>query len=133
MHFLLQKEVVDRITAAADSDSYGRLSVMLQYRCNAVRLFDVDPWAFSPPPRVNSAFVKLQPYNDLPVVVHDERRLSQIVALTFSHRRKTLKNALKGLLTYETIAAAGIDPNVRGETLTLQQFSALANQSTDNN
>ncbi len=133
IHFLLQKEVVDRITAAANSDSYGRLSVMLQYRCHAVRLFDVEPWAFSPPPRVTSAFVRLEPYSDLSVAAHNEHRLSQIVALAFSHRRKTLKNALKGLLTYEAIAAAGIDPNVRGETLTLQQFSALANQSTTKN
>jgi 16S rRNA (adenine1518-N6/adenine1519-N6)-dimethyltransferase len=129
MHFLLQKEVVDRITAPAGSHQYGRLSVMLQYRCYTECLFNVGPGAFSPPPRVDSALIRLVPYAELPITVSDERHFSQIVALAFAHRRKTLKNALKDRVSPETIVRAGIEPSARAETVSLQQFASLANHS----
>lgn len=129
MHFLLQKEVVDRITAPVGSHQYGRLSVMLQYRCHTECLLNVGPESFSPPPRVDSALIRLVPYSELPITVDDERHFSQIVSLAFTHRRKTLKNALKSQVIPELIASAGIEPSARAETVSLEQFVSLANQS----
>lgn len=127
MHFLLQREVVDRITAAPGGGDYGRLSVMVQYRCRCERLFGVANGAFAPPPKVESALLRLAPYRRPPVVVGDERRFARLVQQAFSQRRKTLKNNLKGLLEITDIEAAGVDPGLRPETLTLGQFAALAN------
>lgn len=127
MHFMLQKEVVDRLAAAPDSSDYGRLSVMVQYRCKVERLFLVPPGAFTPAPKVDSAIVRLEPYVTPPVEV-DAGALEKLVAQAFSQRRKTLRNTLKGLLDAATIEAAGIDPQRRAETLSLQEFAALANR-----
>jgi 16S rRNA (adenine1518-N6/adenine1519-N6)-dimethyltransferase len=126
MHFLLQREVVERITATPGGGDYGRLSVMVQYRCHCERLFGVANGAFSPPPQVESAFLRLQPYRQPPVEVHDEPRFRLIVQQAFSQRRKTLKNNLKDLLSLADIEAADIDPGLRPERLTLAQFAALA-------
>lgn len=125
MHFMLQKEVVDRLAAAPGSRDYGRLSVMVQYRCKVERLFLVPPGAFTPPPKVDSAIVRLQPYAEPPVDV-DAGVLENLVAQAFGQRRKTLRNALEGLLDATAIAAAGIDPQRRAETLGLEEFAALA-------
>ena len=129
MHFMMQKEVVDRITAIAGSRAYGRLSVMVQYRCRCERMFYVGRGAFRPSPQVDSAFVRLIPYKTPPYPARDEPRFALIVNHAFSHRRKTLRNALDGLLKPEDIKAAGIDYSLRGETLTVEEFVRLANQS----
>ena len=127
MHFMLQKEVVDRLAATPGSRQYGRLSVMVQYRCSVTRLFTIGPGAFQPPPRVESAFVRLEPYRELPVAIDDEAVLETLVRKAFAQRRKTLRNALRGILEEEAIRSLGIDPSVRAEMLGLSEFAALAN------
>ena len=130
MHFMLQKEVVERMAARAGSRAYGRLSVMLQYRCAVEMLFHIGPGAFTPPPRVDSAFVRLQPYSKPPVTVSDEQVFATLVRQAFAQRRKTLRNCLRGLLDAGEIRSAGVDPAARAETLGLNEFAALANRAT---
>ncbi len=125
MHFMLQKEVVDRMGAAAGDDDYGRLSVLLQYRCQVQPLFNVPPEAFNPRPKVHSAIVRLTP-RPPERTARDEKLLAQLVTAAFSQRRKTLRNAIRGLLDEKSIVACGIDPGVRPEILTVSQFVALA-------
>jgi 16S rRNA (adenine1518-N6/adenine1519-N6)-dimethyltransferase len=129
MHFMLQKEVVDRLAAAPGNRQYGRLSVMVQYRCRVTRLFTIGPGAFQPPPRVESAFVRLEPYRELPVAILDEAVLESLVRQAFAQRRKTLRNALRGILGEDAIRSLGIDPSVRAEMLGLVEFAALANHA----
>lgn len=126
MHFMLQKEVVDRLAAAPDTADYGRLSVMVQYRCAVTPLFGIGPGAFNPPPKVHSAFVRLRPYATPPFDVGDTQGFARLVSSAFAHRRKTLRNNLKGLLDAEAIVQAGIDPGARAETLSLEQFATLS-------
>ena len=128
MHFMLQKEVVERMAATPGGGQYGRLSVMLQYRCRVTPLFTIGAGAFSPPPRVESAFVRLEPYTQPPVEVLDESVFSRLVNLAFTQRRKTLRNALRELLDVTGIEAAGVDPAARAETLGVGDFAALANR-----
>jgi 16S rRNA (adenine1518-N6/adenine1519-N6)-dimethyltransferase len=130
-HFMLQKEVVDRMAAAPGSSDYGRLSVMLQWRYEVTRLFVVPAGAFSPPPQVQSAIVRLvpRPLGDLPAV--DPRRFAQVVAAAFGQRRKTLRNALSALLDEARIRAAGVDPQARGETLAVDDFVRLARSAAE--
>jgi len=127
MHFMLQKEVVERMAAGPGSRQYGRLSIMLQYRCRVTHLFSIGPEAFNPPPKVESAFVRLEPFNQLPVHVADEVLFENLVKQAFSQRRKTLRNTLRDMLDAETITVLGIDPSARAETLTIQDFAVLAN------
>jgi len=126
MCFMLQKEVVDRLSASPGGKDYGRLSVMVQWRCAVTRLFRVPPGAFEPPPKVDSAVVRLVPWPDPPVKVRNPRRFAQVVQAGFAVRRKTLRNALKGLLSAGQIAACGIDPGARAETLSVAEFGRLA-------
>jgi 16S rRNA (adenine1518-N6/adenine1519-N6)-dimethyltransferase len=126
MHFMLQKEVVDRMAAAPGSDAYGRLTVMLAPWVSVEPLFDIGPGAFRPPPRVMSTFVRLKPHATMPLPIADMRRFSAVVAAAFSQRRKTLRNALRPLLSAEQIAAAGIDPGARAEVIAPAGFAALA-------
>lgn len=126
LHLLLQREVVTRMAAAPGGRDYGRLSVMLQYRCRVEPLFDVSPGAFRPAPKVTSTFVRLLPHRVAPVEVPDEAALARVVAAAFSTRRKTLRNSLAGLLAPTAIEAAGIDPGARAERLGLAEFAALA-------
>jgi 16S rRNA (adenine1518-N6/adenine1519-N6)-dimethyltransferase len=128
MHFMLQKEVVDRMAAGAGDDDYGRLTVMLAPWLRVEPLFDIGPGAFKPPPRVDSTFVRLHPHASAPFELGDVRKYASVVAAAFSQRRKTLRNALKPLLDEAQIAAAGIDPSVRAETLPPRAFAALARQ-----
>ncbi|MDH5180548.1 MAG: 16S rRNA (adenine(1518)-N(6)/adenine(1519)-N(6))-dimethyltransferase RsmA [Gammaproteobacteria bacterium] len=130
MHFMLQKEVVDRITARPGEKAYGRLGIMLGYYCTSDRLMTIGPGAFNPPPRVDSAIVRLIPHPVPPVTVNDVDHLSRLVAQAFSQRRKTIRNSMKGLLEQTQIEALGIDPGLRPEQLTLAQFAALANHIT---
>jgi 16S rRNA (adenine1518-N6/adenine1519-N6)-dimethyltransferase len=126
---MLQKEVVERMAAAAGTEHYGRLSVMLQYRCAVVPLFSIGPGAFRPPPKVESAFVRLAPYRTPPVTVQDEVVFARIVQLAFGQRRKTLRNTLKGVLDDTDFAALGIDPKIRAEQLDLATFARLADRA----
>jgi len=126
MHFMLQKEVVDRIVAAPGTPNYGRLTVMLAARCRAERLFRVGSGAFKPPPRVDSAVVRLIPLPEPPFPLPDPRRFAAVVAAAFSMRRKTLRNGLRELVDERAFAACGIDPSRRPETLSAAQFGALA-------
>lgn len=122
MFFMLQKEVVERICAQPGTSAYGRLSVMTQYYCQADLLFLVPAGAFQPPPKVESAIVRLQPYNDLPHPVKDEKLLNQIVTAAFGQRRKTLRNSLKNFIDEARLEALGINPTERAEQLSLSQF-----------
>ena len=126
MHFMLQKEVVDRMAAAPGSRTYGRLSVMSQFRCNITPLFDVLPGSFTPVPRVSSSIVRLQPLQEPPADAGSFKNLEKVVSAAFSQRRKTLRNSLSKLLSTDQISAAGIDPGQRAEQLSLSQFAALA-------
>jgi 16S rRNA (adenine1518-N6/adenine1519-N6)-dimethyltransferase len=129
IHFLLQREVVERITAEPGGKTWGRLSVMLRYRFWARRLFQVGPGAFRPPPKVESTFLRLEPYEAPPVAVEDEPRFAQLVNRAFSQRRKTIRKSLGGLLDEAGISAVGVDPGLRAEVLDLKAFADLANAS----
>ncbi|MEW8203797.1 MAG: 16S rRNA (adenine(1518)-N(6)/adenine(1519)-N(6))-dimethyltransferase RsmA [Candidatus Thiodiazotropha endolucinida] len=130
MHFMLQKEVVDRMAAKPGSKTYGRLTVMLQARAEVTSLFNIGPGAFNPPPKVESAFVRLLPLKPPPYQIDDWDHFSRLVNQAFSQRRKTLRNSLGKLLTAETITAAGIDPGNRAEQLSVAEFVNLANQAS---
>lgn len=127
MHFMLQKEVVERMVAAPSTSAYGRLSVMLQYKLQMEYLLTVPPEAFDPPPKVESAFVRAVPYATLPYPAKNEALLGRIVTAAFGQRRKTLRNTLKGLLDDAGFATLGIDPQLRAENLGVAQFVAIAN------
>jgi 16S rRNA (adenine1518-N6/adenine1519-N6)-dimethyltransferase len=131
MHFMLQKEVAERLVAQPGTAAYGRLSLMMQYRCNVELLFTVPPGSFYPVPKVNSAFVCLSPHTRSPVELADEESFKQVVTQAFSQRRKTIRNSLKGMLTAEQIMTAGIDPGLRAEALSLEQFARLSNTASE--
>lgn len=124
MHFLLQKEVVDRMVAQPGDSNFSRLSVMLQYHCKVKRLFNVSRHVFTPPPKVESAFVKLIPIEPAPV---NYQNFSQLVREAFNQRRKTISNSLKSWYTSEAIRAIGLDPQARPQALSVQDFILLAN------
>ena len=124
LHIMLQREVVARMAAKAGDPEYGRLTVMLAPWVSIERLFDVGPGAFQPPPRVWSAVARLtvRPEPAFPVSEH----FGAVVAAAFAHRRKTIRNALRDLLSLEQIEAAGLDPGARPETFPPEAFNALA-------
>ncbi len=126
MHFMLQKEVVDRMAAAPGSRTYGRLSVMAQFRCNITSLFDIQSQSFTPVPRVCSSIVRLQPRHGEPIDAVQQGSLERVVLAAFSQRRKTLRNSLKTLFSAEQIESTGVDSGQRAEQLSLSQFTALA-------
>ena len=125
MHFMLQKEVVDRIVAEPDSEAYGRLGVMLAPRVRAERVLEVGPGAFRPAPRVWSAVVRLEVVPQPPAWALLPE-YAAVVSAAFGQRRKTLRNALRALLDEGAISAAGVDPGARAETLPPAAFGALA-------
>jgi 16S rRNA (adenine1518-N6/adenine1519-N6)-dimethyltransferase len=127
MHLMLQREVVERIAAEPGNKVYGRLSVMVQTWCEAESLFRIGPGAFTPAPKVESAFLRLRPYRPLPHPPDDPAAYARLVAAAFSQRRKTLRNSLKGLADAAAFAAAGIDPGLRAENLDVAAFVRLAN------
>lgn len=127
--FMLQKEVVDRMVAAPDTEAYGRLSVMLQYRFQMKRLFDVPPGAFAPPPKVDSAIVRMVPLATDRPRAQDDTRFAAIVTAGFGQRRKTLSNTLKPFMSAAEIIAVDIDPKRRAETLSLAEFIRVADAS----
>jgi len=127
MHFMLQKEVVDRITAKPGNKTYGRLSVMIQYHCQAHALFEIPPTAFKPQPKVISSIIRLQPHAQSPYDQCDVKRLELIVRTAFNQRRKTLQNSLKKLIPTDAITNCNIDPTTRPEQLSVADYVALAN------
>ena len=127
MHFMLQKEVVDRMASAPGSKVYGRLSVMLQAYCTVTPLFTVPPGAFRPPPKVDSAVVRLVPRDPATIGIDDPVRFTQVVRAAFGQRRKTLRNALKGVLEESDIVGAGVRPDARAEQIAVADFIRLAN------
>ncbi|MBF0470516.1 MAG: 16S rRNA (adenine(1518)-N(6)/adenine(1519)-N(6))-dimethyltransferase RsmA [Gammaproteobacteria bacterium] len=128
MHFMLQEEVADRLVAPAGGKTYGKLTVMASYHCRIEKLFTVPPSAFSPPPQVHSALVRLTPHRPLPVAVDQLSSLEKVVATAFIQRRKTIRNSLKKILPSTMIKQAGVNPTLRPEQLSLSQFALLANQ-----
>jgi len=125
MHFMLQKEVVDRLAAGVGENSYGRLGIMIQYYCRVEPLFLVPPTAFNPPPKVDSAIVRLVPHETLPITTQCTRSLNKIVTTAFTQRRKTVRNALKSVADDALLEQAGISPEVRPEQVSLAQFARL--------
>lgn len=130
MHFMVQKEVAQRIVAVPGDSSYGRLSVMLQCRCLCQYLFDVAPTCFRPPPKVDSAVIRLLPLERPKYAIGDAASFARIVQTAFSQRRKTISNSLKSLLDRETIIDCGIDPGLRAENLEIADFAKLSRALT---
>jgi 16S rRNA (adenine1518-N6/adenine1519-N6)-dimethyltransferase len=127
MHFMLQKEVVERMVATPSTSEYGRLSVMLQYRLKMEYLITVPPEAFDPAPKVESAFVRCVPHETLPYPAKNEALLAKLVTAAFGQRRKTLRNTLKEYLDDAGFTAVGIDSGLRAENLSVEQFVSIAN------
>lgn len=127
MHFMLQKEVVDRMVGSPATADYGRLSVMLQYRFDMEYVFSVPAESFRPVPKVESAIVRMTPRDSSVRIVKNEALFSQIVTAAFSQRRKTLRNTLQQHLTAADFSALGIDSGLRAENLSVEEFAAIAN------
>ena len=127
MHFMLQKEVVDRMAAMPGSKVYGRLSVMLQAVCEVIPLFDVPPSAFRPPPKVDSAVVRLLPRPPGDVGIADPALFERLVRDAFGQRRKTLRNAVQAVCSAEQISASGLRPELRAEQVGVAEFINLSN------
>jgi len=127
MHFMLQKEVVERICAAPDNKDYGRLSIMLQYYCETSLLFEVPPESFNPQPKVDSAILRLQPHALLPYPCKDVALLEKLVATAFSQRRKTIRNNLKKFCDLSALEVAGIDNSLRPENISVAEYVRLCN------
>lgn len=127
MHFMLQKEVVERMAAAPGGKDYGRLSIMCQYYCRVEHLFNVGPHCFNPAPKVDSAIVRLTPHKALPWPAADAALLDRLVKTAFQQRRKTLRNALRPWLEDDSLLIqTGIDPQRRAETLSVAEYVSLA-------
>ena len=127
MHFMLQKEVVNRLVAGPNSKAYGRLTVMAQYYCQVIPVLEVPPTAFRPAPKVDSAVVRLIPHATIPHPVKDIRVLSRITTEAFNQRRKTVRNSLGHLFTPEQLTELGIDPAQRAENISVENYCKLAN------
>lgn len=127
MVFMLQKEVAERIVAGANEAHYGRLSIMVQYYCQAELLFDVPPDAFFPPPKVTSSIIKLTPYHQLPMRAKNYNFFADLVKHAFGQRRKTIRNSLKTIVSDEMWEQLNFDAKTRPENISLQAFIALSN------
>ncbi|KAF6663838.1 16S rRNA (adenine(1518)-N(6)/adenine(1519)-N(6))-dimethyltransferase RsmA [Pantoea sp. EKM101V] len=127
MHFMLQKEVVNRLVAGPGSKAYGRLTVMAQYYCQVIPVLEVPPHAFTPPPKVDSAVVRLVPFAEPPHPVSDVRILSRITTEAFGQRRKTLRNSLNHMVAAGALEELSIDPGLRAENVSVAQYCQLAN------
>ncbi len=132
MHLMLQKEVVDRLSAVPGTKAYGRLTLMVRARARVTPLFDIGPESFRPAPKVVSSFVRLAPYRKPPVEIDDFTLFRRLVTQAFSHRRKTLRNALRGLVSAQAMQDIGIDPGARAEQLALEEFANLARVACKN-
>lgn len=128
MHFMLQKEVVERICASPNTKDYGRLSVMLQYQFNCTKMLDVNKECFNPAPKVESAIVRLIP--KLKDNLIDAKKLNLVVTAAFNQRRKTISNSLKNIILPETLIVRGIDPKKRAENLSVAEYVALSHHAS---
>lgn len=127
MHFMLQKEVVQRMAAEPGSKAFGRLSVMIQQACDVTYVLDVPPGAFTPPPKVDSAVVRLAPASTPRVTVHDRKLLNHVCLTGFNQRRKTVRNNFKEVMSEADLEQLGINPSARPETLSVEDFCHIAN------
>lgn len=127
MHFMLQKEVVLRLTAKVGTTDYSRLSVMAHYYCDNTYLFTVPPTAFDPPPKVESAVIRLVPKKQLPLSAQEFNVFSQVVKEAFNYRRKTLSNCLKRFIDANTLSSLDIDPNTRPQNISVSEFIRISN------
>jgi 16S rRNA (adenine1518-N6/adenine1519-N6)-dimethyltransferase len=128
MYFLLQQEVVNRITATPGNKQYGRLSIMIQYFCSVASDIHVPASAFNPPPKVESKTVRLVPHQQLPHIANDFSHFSMVVKTAFSYRRKTIHNALKNLIDTTELQTIDINPSLRPENLSLEQYIRISNE-----
>lgn len=128
MHFMLQKEVVQRLASKENEKHYGRLSIMTQYYCDVDYLFDVPPESFDPAPKVESAIVRLRPHNERPFPANDFNKLDGLVKTAFQQRRKTLRNSLKSMLEPLDASKINIDLSKRAENISLKDYVELSNQ-----
>lgn len=133
MHFMLQKEVVLRLSASPGTKAYGRLTVMAQYYCQVVPVIEVPPQCFTPPPKVESAVVRLLPYEQKPYPCKDVTVLRHLVTTAFSMRRKTLRNNLKQMISDDEFCQLNIDATLRPEQISVQQYVEIANLLCDKN
>jgi 16S rRNA (adenine1518-N6/adenine1519-N6)-dimethyltransferase len=127
MHFMLQKEVVERMVAMPSTPAYGRLSVMLQYHLQMEYLITVPPEAFEPAPKVESAFVRCVPHATLPFVAKDTALFAKIVMAAFGQRRKTIRNTLKDFLNDADFVQLSLNPQLRAENLSVKNFVEISN------
>lgn len=127
MHFMLQREVVERLAATPGNKQWGRLGIMAQYLCNVEHLFDVPPEAFRPAPKVQSAIVRMTPRETSPWPACDAAALGKLAKAAFAQRRKTLRNNLKGIIDSADLERLGIDPGARAETLAMEQLISITN------
>ena len=128
---MVQKEVAQRIVAEVGSQHYGRLSVMIQYQCRGQYLFDVAPGSFTPPPKVDSAIIRLLPQEHADFEVGDMDLFSKIVLSAFGQRRKTISNSLKSIVSSEIYEITGIDKKLRAENLSGRDFARLTRAVLD--
>ncbi|WP_022940222.1 16S rRNA (adenine(1518)-N(6)/adenine(1519)-N(6))-dimethyltransferase RsmA [Psychromonas hadalis] len=131
MHFMLQKEVVNRLCAGPNCKAYGRLTVMAQYYCKVIPVLEVPPNAFIPAPKVDSAFVRLEPYDVPPFLAKSMKILTQVCSMAFNQRRKTIRNGLRDILDVEELKALQVDHTKRAENITVEEYVRLANYVFD--
>jgi len=132
MHFMLQKEVVDRMAAPHNCKAYGRLSIMTQYQCQVIPVMEIGPEAFKPAPKVDSAIVRLIPHTEIKNPVKSLDILNTVCLTAFNQRRKTIRNSFKKLISADAIESLGLDPTLRPENLSVDQYIMLANYLADN-
>jgi 16S rRNA (adenine1518-N6/adenine1519-N6)-dimethyltransferase len=132
MHFMLQKEVVQRMAAEPHCKAYGRLSIMTQYQCQVIPVMEIGPEAFKPAPKVDSAIVRLIPHTDIKNPVKEISALNTVCLAAFNQRRKTIRNGFKNLISVAQLESLNIDANLRPENLTLDDYIMLANFIVDN-
>ena len=132
MHFMLQKEVVQRMAAGPNCKAYGRLSIMTQYQCQVIPVMEIGPEAFKPAPKVDSAIVRLVPHSDIKNPVKDISALNTVCLAAFNQRRKTIRNSFKNLISVAQLESLNIDANLRPENLSLDDYIMLANFIVDN-
>ncbi len=132
MHFMLQKEVVQRMASGPDCKAYGRLSIMTQYQCQVIPVMEIGPEAFKPAPKVDSAIVRLIPHKKIKNPVKDIKALNTVCLAAFNQRRKTIRNSFKNLLSAEQLTSLNIDPGLRPENLSIDEYIKLANYIVDN-
>ena len=132
MHFMLQKEVVQRMASGPDCKAYGRLSIMTQYQCQVIPVMEIGPEAFKPAPKVDSAIVRLVPHSKIKNPAKDINALNTVCLAAFNQRRKTIRNSFKNLISVAQLESLNVDPNLRPENLTLDDYIMLANFIVDN-